>query len=108
MARSIGNRKRNQKAKKGVISQSQRKKTKIQIEKLNELDIHSMDGAELSKALNPENTGKKEVTKSILHTKTLLNDKKKDSMLQKTMEDKKKETDNTMLKQIEMMSGFSL
>lgn len=102
------NKNRVQKNKKNVISYSDRKKNKFRVEQMNKtIDI---DGAHLHQAIKSHNEKKlrKDTRVKALHTKRLIHDQKKDKIIRKNIEKKNKETEDSMLKQIEMISGFSL
>lgn len=109
-----GNKGKVQKSKKNVISHADRKKTKHRIEEMNKSsELKDIDGAVLHQAISHHNQAlKQKKTKDsrvkALHTKRLIHDQKKDKIIQKRNEKKKKEEEDTMMKQIEMISGFSL
>ncbi|CAL9736433.1 antisense of depressing factor protein 1 [Monosporozyma servazzii] len=109
-----GNKGKVQKNKKNVISHSDRKKTKHRIEEMNKSsELKDVDGAVLHQAISHHNQAlKQKKTKDSrvksLHTKRLIHDQKKDKIIQKRNEKKNKETEDSMMKQIEMISGFSL
>ncbi|CCE63488.1 hypothetical protein TPHA_0E03990 [Tetrapisispora phaffii CBS 4417] len=90
---------------KGKLSSQVRKSTKHKVEKLNKLEVISSDDIN---ALNALNGKKREKQTSVLEAKTLAKDNLKDRQLIEKIESKKKETNASLLQQIEMMSGFSL
>lgn len=102
---------------KNIISYSDRKKTKLKVEQMNKsLEVKGIDGAILEKVIanhnnnisnNIQNNSKNTSIKA-LHTKRLIHDQKRDKIIQQRIEKEKKEAENDMLKQIEMISGFSL
>lgn len=113
------NKKSNKKNKnnKNVISYSDRKKNKFKVEQMNKsIEMKGVDGAILEKVISDHNNSNskksQESSKNIkikaLHTKRLIYDQKRDKVIQKRMEKEKKEAENNILKQIEMISGFSL
>ncbi|CAB4253353.1 similar to Saccharomyces cerevisiae YCL058W-A ADF1 Transcriptional repressor encoded by the antisense strand of the FYV5 gene [Maudiozyma barnettii] len=92
---------------KAVISQSQRKKTKFKVEKMNkEHDTVSLSAGEMNKAL--KGSPEKGTKNSILHKRDLLEGREKDRAITEQLDKNKKAADDSLLKQIEMMSGFSL
>ncbi|CAL9731570.1 antisense of depressing factor protein 1 [Monosporozyma unispora] len=109
-----GNKRKINKNKKNVISHSDRKKTKHKIEQMNKSsEMKDIDGAILHQAISHHNqTLQQKKTKDsnvkAFHTKRLIHDQKKDKIIQKRIEKKNKETEDSMMKQIEMISGFSL
>lgn len=113
------NRKNNKKTKnnKNVISYSDRKKNKFKVEQMNKLiDMKEVDGAILEKVISDHNSSNsrnsqdnsKNMKIKALHTKRLIHDQKKDKIIQENIEKEKKEAENSISKQIEMISGFSL
>lgn len=113
------NRKNNKKTKnnKNVISYSDRKKNKFKVEQMNKLiDMKEVDGAMLEKVISDHNSSNsrnsqdnsKNMKIKALHTKRLIHDQKKDKIIQENIEKEKKEAENSISKQIEMISGFSL
>ena len=57
---------------------------------------------------NKKTKKKLQKEQNILHAKKLMNDKKKDNELLNEINESKKQTNDSLLKQIEMMSDFSL
>lgn len=98
----------NKKIKK-VISESQRKKTKLQVEKMNKQQGSTLlDAGELNKALNKSAEQRDRTKKSALRKSDLLEGHQKDLIIKKQINQNKKAEDDNLMKQIEMMSGFSL
>ncbi|SMN20095.1 similar to Saccharomyces cerevisiae YCL058W-A ADF1 Transcriptional repressor encoded by the antisense strand of the FYV5 gene [Maudiozyma saulgeensis] len=92
---------------KTVISQSQRKKTKFKVEKMNKQhDALSFNAGEMNKALR--GSPKENDKKSTLHKRDILEGRQKDRAIKDLLDKKEKAADDSLLKQIEMMSGFSL
>ncbi|CCF57662.1 hypothetical protein KAFR_0D00160 [Kazachstania africana CBS 2517] len=100
-----GNRIKKIKSRKNVISQSERKKNKLIVEKFNQQTITNVQ--ELNKDLKKDKR-RLSKTKNALETKKLLHDQARDHEVKQNIETKLKETEDSMLKQIEMISGFSL
>lgn len=100
---------RNTKKIKKVISDSQRKKTKFQVEKMNKQQGSMLlDAGELNKALHKSAEQKDKIKKSTLHKSDLLEGHQRDLVIKKQINQNKKAEDDNLMKQIEMMSGFSL
>lgn len=113
--KNVGMKKKAHKNKKNVISYSDRKKNKIQVERLNKsVEVSTADSATIHQAISTHNDmlqlqkKSRDSTVKALRTKNLLNDQKKDKLIKKKIERKNKEAEDSMLKQIEMISGFSL
>ncbi|GAV48596.1 hypothetical protein ZYGR_0M00170 [Zygosaccharomyces rouxii] len=87
------------------ISHSDKKRTRCKVEKLDEKGLLPSEIFKLnSDASNKSSTGRS----SSLLPKKLEQDRKMDQETQDKAKAKKKETDNNILQQIEMISGFSL
>lgn len=92
------------KAKKS-ISHSDKKRTKSKIEKLDDKGLLPSEIFKLNNsALHKSTPG----SSSSLLARNLEQDRKTDQQTQDKARAKKKETDNDILRQIEMISGFSL
>ncbi|CCC68993.1 hypothetical protein NCAS_0B09090 [Naumovozyma castellii] len=91
---------------KNSISFSDRKKAKHQVEKLNKKEnLLPMNVLDLQKKKNLSK--KPEPLKSILHARSLLQDQKKDKEIRNKIRAEQKATDDSIEKQIEMISGFT-
>ncbi|EDO18940.1 hypothetical protein Kpol_2002p10 [Vanderwaltozyma polyspora DSM 70294] len=91
---------------KNVISQSEKKRNKIKMEKINKEGILPSDILQLNnETRNGQSEGNKE---RALESQKLQQDNVKDRETIAKIEASKKETDDSMLKQIELMTGFSL
>ena len=101
---------------KHVISLADRKRNKIKIEKLNkQTDLSVGTATELNESIrlssSVETSNKsKNLRKqaNALHAEKLMRDQAHDMEIQKQIERQKKDTEDSLLKQIESMSGFSL
>lgn len=94
---------------KNVISESQRKKTKFQVEKMNKQQgAMLLDAGEINKQLNKPSGQKDQIKKNALHKSDLLEGHQRDLTIKKQIDQNKKAADDSLMKQIEMMSGFSL
>ncbi|SCV02807.1 LANO_0G00364g1_1 [Lachancea nothofagi CBS 11611] len=86
----------------GGIKKHQKIRTRIRVEQANK---ESFQISDLNKR---EHKKKQGVGLESLKTKSLLRDQEKDHHKQQTLEKQKKDTDDHMLRQLEMISGFSL
>lgn len=105
MAKPLSKTKKDNGSKKpsGGIKKSQKKRTRIQVEQLNKQEFLLSD-------LNMTNAGStktKEKPKT-LQAKALAQDQKKDKETRDKLEKQRKDTNDNMLAQLEMISGFSL
>lgn len=92
---------------KGKISTSQRKKTKMQVAKIN-ADVGDFNMLQELGQIAPGEQLKKEGKENALNVQRLMEDEKRDKKVRDQIESNKKETNSDMLKQLELMSGFSL
>ncbi|CCK69137.1 Adf1p KNAG_0C00240 [Huiozyma naganishii CBS 8797] len=96
-----------------TIPLSERKRNKLQVEKLNRPTNGMIEGNavdirnEIDKH-NQEVEGQNRTVHRSLDVEKLAQDKSKDRIIQEQVAKKQKETDQSMLAQIEMISGFSL
>ncbi|KAL3234238.1 hypothetical protein RNJ44_03000 [Nakaseomyces bracarensis] len=90
----------------GKISASQRKKTKMQVAKIN-AGVNDFNVIQELGHMDPEPTQREE-DKKALNIEKLIEDEKRDKKVREQIESEQKETNNDMLKQLELMSGFSL
>lgn len=93
------------KYKKRSISTAERKRTKLQVEKLNK-SSETMIPTLLREASTQEPAKLKAET--TLKAEELIKDQEKDSKVREQIRTEKSKTNDSMLKQIEMISGFSL
>ena len=91
--------------KKRSISTAERKRTKLQVEKLNK-SSETMIPTLLREASTQEPAKLKAET--TLKAEELIKDQEKDSKVREQIRTEKSKTNDSMLKQIEMISGFSL
>lgn len=86
------------------ISNSDKKRTRSKVEKLDEKGLLPSDIFKLNKSASDKGSN----SKSSLWARNLEQDRRMDQETQDKLKAKKKETDNNILQQIEMISGFSL
>lgn len=91
----------------GKISASQRKKTKIQVAKIN-ADVDDFSVLRELGQMDSEEQPTEVEQKKALNIQKLMEDEKRDKKVREQIESEKKETNNDMLKQLELISGFSL
>lgn len=91
--------------KKRPISTAERKRTKLQVEKLNKSSETMIPT--LLRETNTQEPAKRKA-ESTLKAKELIKDQEKDSKVREQIQTEKSKTNDNMLKQIEMISGFSL
>ncbi|CAI4056349.1 hypothetical protein SKDZ_03G0120 [Saccharomyces kudriavzevii ZP591] len=91
--------------KKRPISTAERKRTKLQVEKLNK-SSEIMIPTLLRETATQEPTKKR--AKSTLKAEELVKDQAKDCKVREQIQTEKSKTNDSMLEQIEMISGFSL
>ncbi|EJS44562.1 YCL058W-A [Saccharomyces arboricola H-6] len=91
--------------KKRPISTAERKRTKLQVERLNK-SSEAMIPTLLRETSTPQPVKKK--VESTLKAEELVKDQAKDSKVREHIQIEKSKTNDSMLKQIEMISGFSL
>ncbi|CCH58288.1 hypothetical protein TBLA_0A04950 [Henningerozyma blattae CBS 6284] len=91
------------KVKANKISVGDKKRAKLQVEKMNKQDSLLSDIINL-------NGKSKELAKNVntLSSKQLKKDQEKDRLLNVEIKNKKKQTNDDLIAQIEMISGFSL
>ena len=91
--------------KKRPISTAERKRTKLQVERLNK-SSETMIPTLLNEASKQDLDNKK--IRSTLEAEGLVKDQMRDSKVREQIETEKSKTNDNMLKQIKMISGFSL
>lgn len=110
MAKStVSNRKNSKVTKKGkrksVISQADKKRTKIKVAQMNK---EGMLLSDILKLNNEEKVERNDSNKNTLEANKLSSDNKKDRKILGKIKAEKQQTEDSILKQIELMSGFSL
>lgn len=110
MAKSTGSNSKNSKVtkkgkRKSVISQADKKRTKIKVAQMNK---EGMLLSDILKLNNEEKVERNDSNKNTLEAKKLSSDNKKDRKILGKIKAEKQQTEDSILKQIELMSGFSL
>lgn len=87
---------------KGVIRKHQKIRTKLKVEQANK------ESFLISELNEREHNTKRTPALESLKVSDLIEDREKDKSMQKKMEEQKQSTDNNIIEQLELISGFSL